>query len=75
MQIIFWNDHAQLLATIDNVLETQFGIRGNDEAAFDRSLVIVYHVLAALGLSPRYEEPLIAKCGDPNASGTLPAVS
>jgi hypothetical protein len=40
VQIVFWNDHAQLLTAIDNVLEAQFGIRGNDEAAFERSLGI-----------------------------------
>lgn len=40
VRIDFWNDHAQLLSSIDRVLETEFNIRGNDEAAFDRSLGI-----------------------------------
>jgi len=40
VRISFWNDHAQLLSEIDSVLESQFNIRGDDEAAFDQSLGI-----------------------------------
>jgi hypothetical protein len=40
VRISFWNDHAQLLTEIDKVLEAEFNIRGDDEAAFDRSLGI-----------------------------------
>ncbi|MCK5749088.1 MAG: AAA family ATPase, partial [Oricola sp.] len=40
VQIAFWNDHTELLAAIDKVLESQFSIRGNDHAAFDKSLGI-----------------------------------
>jgi exodeoxyribonuclease V alpha subunit len=40
VQIAFWNDHAELLATLDGVLEKSFGIRGNDSKGFDRSLGI-----------------------------------
>jgi exodeoxyribonuclease V alpha subunit len=37
-RISFWTDHAQLFSEIDRVLASDFGIQGNDEAAFDRSL-------------------------------------
>jgi len=40
VRISIWNDHAQLLSEIDKVLESEFNIRGDDEAAFDRSLGI-----------------------------------
>ena len=40
VQIAFWNDHAELLKEMNKVLEAQFGIRGDDEAAFARSLGI-----------------------------------
>ncbi|WP_292364382.1 AAA family ATPase [Mesorhizobium sp.] len=40
VQIAFWNDHSELLAAVDRVLASRFGIRGNDSAAFDRSLGI-----------------------------------
>lgn len=40
VQIAFWNDHTELLAAIDKILESQFSIRGNDYAAFDKSLGI-----------------------------------
>jgi len=40
VQISFWNDHAELLEKIDHVLKSQFGIVGDDERAFDRSLGI-----------------------------------
>lgn len=40
VQIVFWNDHADLLKKIDEVLETQFQIHGDDQEAFDRSLGI-----------------------------------
>ena len=40
VRIAFWNDHAQLLSEIDNVPESEFGIHGDDEAAFNRSLGI-----------------------------------
>ena len=40
VQIAFWNDHAELLAVLDRVLDSNFAIRGNDDAAFDRSLGI-----------------------------------
>jgi hypothetical protein len=41
VRISFWNDHSQLLSAIDEVLESEFGIRGDDEVSFDRSLGIV----------------------------------
>jgi hypothetical protein len=40
VRISFWNDHADLLNKIDSALESQFGIVGDDVAAFDRSLGI-----------------------------------
>ena len=38
--IQFWSDHAELLEKIDHVLEKEFGIKGNDQSAFDQSLGI-----------------------------------
>ncbi|MCC7157108.1 MAG: AAA family ATPase [Bryobacterales bacterium] len=40
VRISFWNDHGVLLAEIDKVLESEFGIHGDDESAFDCSLGI-----------------------------------
>ena len=40
VRVSFWNDHAQLLSGIDKVLESEFKIRGDDEAVFDQSLGI-----------------------------------
>lgn len=40
VQILFWKDHAELLASINKVLENEFKILGDDEIAFDQSLGI-----------------------------------
>jgi len=40
IQISFWKDHADLLEKIGEVLKSEFGIFGNDQKAFDRSLGI-----------------------------------
>ncbi|MBX4899123.1 AAA family ATPase [Rhizobium bangladeshense] len=40
VQIAFWKDHTELLAQLDRVLESNFGIHGSDRRAFDRSLGI-----------------------------------
>ena len=40
VRVSFWNDHAGLLTEIDRVLESEFGIHGDDERAFDHSLGI-----------------------------------
>jgi exodeoxyribonuclease V alpha subunit len=40
VQISFWNDHADLLTKLNTVFGSQFGIHGDDEAAFDKSLGI-----------------------------------
>jgi exodeoxyribonuclease V alpha subunit len=40
VEIVVWNDHSELLAAIDRVLESEFDISGNSEKAFDRSLGI-----------------------------------
>lgn len=40
VQIKFWNDHNELLGMINKVLQDEFGIRGDDAAAFNRSLGI-----------------------------------
>jgi exodeoxyribonuclease V alpha subunit len=40
VQIEFWNDHHELLAALDKVLESEFKIHGNDAHAFDKSLGI-----------------------------------
>src|SRR6185369_16841425 len=40
VQILFWKDHAELLTSIDKVLENEFKIIGDDEIAFDQSLGI-----------------------------------
>jgi len=40
VQIKFWSDHNELLGVINKVLQDEFGIHGDDAAAFDRSLGI-----------------------------------
>ncbi len=40
VQIEIWNDHSELLAALSKVLESEFGIQGDDEVTFDRSLGI-----------------------------------
>jgi ATP-dependent exoDNAse (exonuclease V) alpha subunit len=40
VRIVFWRDHTELLGAIDEVLKAEFGIHGNDEIQFARSLGI-----------------------------------
>jgi hypothetical protein len=40
VQIAFWNDHQELLVALNKILESEFGIHGDDANAFDRSLGI-----------------------------------
>ncbi|MEK6280409.1 MAG: AAA family ATPase [Acidobacteriota bacterium] len=48
VRISFWNDHADLMDQIGDVLKSQFGIVGDDVEAFDRSLGIDTEWLAAM---------------------------